>query len=575
MRFSKFFTKTRRQIPSDEETPGAKLLVKAGFVSKLASGLYNYLPLGLMVLKKIKKTIGIELGKASACEILTPVLHPAKFWQDSGRFDEVGPELWKIKNASGDDFVLAMTAEEVVSEIAKNNIQSYKDLPVIFNQFQTKIRNEVRPRGGLLRVKEFIMQDAYSFDKDEKGMDASHDKIYKAYEKIFKIFDLKTIPVEADVGAMGGSDSYEFMVKNSAGEDKIVLCEKCGYAANLEKAECFIAIEPDRVKKEDKEKVKTPRMLTVEEVAEYLKSPEENVLKTMVYQIKGKGGKNGKSGKKFVIAVIRGDLSLNQKKLENALGGVELEKASEKAMEAVDMVPGFVSPIDLDAEDIKVVADNSVKFMTNFIAGANERDYHFTNVNVDDFEPNIWADLIQVSSGSRCEKCGEKLKIEKAIEVGHTFKLGTKYSKSLGVKFTDTDGKEKPVFMGCYGIGLGRALAAIAEEHFDENGLIWPASVAPFKVYLINISDLPKADKIAEKVYKELMDVGFEVLYDDRDLSAGVKFGDCDLIGVPVRLVVSQKTMIKNSVEIKIRDSKKTSLVKISDLQKELKKLMK
>ena len=415
MRFSQIFIKTQRQFPSSEETPGAKLLVKAGFITKLAAGLYSFLPLGLMVLKKIKKTIGTELSKAGVVEILTPILHPAKLWKKSGRFEEIGEELWRIKNQKDEDFVLAMTAEEVFSEIVRSHIQSYKDLPVILNQFQTKIRNEVRPRGGLLRAREFLMQDAYSFDQDEKGLDASHDKIAAAYGRIFDQVGLKTVKVEASSGAMGGSDSFEFMVKNPAGEDNMVICQKCGYAANLEKADCFVAagaVRNGKVKK--KAKVKTPRMATVEEVAEYLKVKEDHILKTIVFKVKGGSAKNLGASGKFILASIRGDLSINQKKLETVVGG-QVEIASEKELEAADLIPGFVSPVGADHDEVKVVADSSIKLMSNFIAGANERDYHLENVNLSDFEVDVWADLIQVQPGDRCKKCGGNLAVEKRL----------------------------------------------------------------------------------------------------------------------------------------------------------------
>jgi len=550
-------------MPGDEETAGGKLLVKAGFVSKLASGLYNFLPLGNRVLLKIEKIIRGELDKAGVIEILTPVLHPAKLWKDSGRFEAVGDELWKIKNPKGEEFVLAMTAEEVFSEIAKNNLQSYKDLPVILNQFQTKIRNEIRPRAGLLRTREFVMQDAYSFDVDSAGLDKSHDLMVKVYEKIFARLGIKFLKVEADVGAMGGLASLEFMVKNEVGEDEIVVCPKCGYAANIDKAECLISGEMVRnTKYLDREKVKTPRMISVVEVTEYLKTKEENVLKTLVFKIL--------CTKKLVIAVIRGDLSINPKKLAGAIGA-EVEMASEKDLEEADLMPGFVSPVELE-EEIQVVADSSVKLMSNFVAGANERDYHFVNVNLSDFKPDIWTDLVQVKKGDKCKNCGSKLEIEKAIELGHTFKLGDKYSKSLGVKVANSEGKDVPVQMGCYGIGLGRAMAVIAEEFGDEKGINWPKSVAPFEIYLINISDLDKISPVVDKIYNDLEKAGFEVLYDDRDFSAGIKFADADLIGAPVRIVVSQKTLVKNAVEIKLRSQQKTELVPIENLIEELKK---
>jgi len=548
MRYSQFFIKTGRHLPADEETPGAKLLVKAGFISKLASGLYNYLPLGLKVLKKIKKVIGQELEKAGVVEILAPIVQPAELWKNSKRYFEIDDELWKIKNNRDEEYVLAMTAEEAFSEIVKNRIQSYKDLPLILNQFQTKIRNELRPRGGLIRAREFLMQDAYSFDADEKGLSKNYHKIFKAYERIFKRLGLDVLSVEADVGAMGGSESAEFMIKNEDGEDKIVMCSKCGYAANIDRAESYLPFEQNRAKKQEKEKVKTTGMTSVEEVAAFLKIQEKDVLKTMIYKTK--------QSKKLVMVLIRGDLEINEKKLVAALGK-EVTAASEKDLEKADLVAGYVSPINLADDEIKVVADTSVKFMSNFVAGANARDYHYKNANLSDFEVDEWSDLVQVKEGDKCKKCGSPLKIERAIELGHLFKLGTKYSEALDVKFTGLDGKEKPVLMGSYGIGLG-----------------WPMSVAPFQAYLINISDNEKSKEIIEKVYQDLVDAGIEVLYDDRDISAGVKFGDCDLLGIPLRIVVSQKTLAKNSVEIKMRDSKKTELVETENLRQELEKII-
>jgi prolyl-tRNA synthetase len=564
MKFSEFFTKTKKQMPVAEETPGAKLLVQAGFVSKLSAGLYNYLPLGLMTLKKIKKIIGEELSKAGVIEILTPIIQPASYWKESGRFYSIGDELWKIKNQKDEDFILQLSSEEIFVDIARSNIQSYKDLPIILNQFQTKIRNELRPRAGLLRVREFLMQDAYSFDKDKNGLSESYDKMLKVYANIFKRLELKAIPVDADTGKMGGTESNEFILVNESGEDNVAICEKCDYAANVEKAECLIT--PERPEKKlEKEKVKTPHMISVDEVSEYLKTDNQHVLKSVLFKIIGT--------EKLVMAIIRGDFDINQKKLENAIGGKEVKMLPEKEMESLDLIPGFISPINLESIDIKILADTSVKYMCNFIAGGNERDMHFKDANLEDMKIDEWVDLVKVGEGARCKKCGSVLKIEKAIELAHTFKPGTWYSKSMNLKFTDKDGKEKLVYMGSYGIGLGRLMSAIAENSHDENGLIWPKSVAPFQIYLINLSDLSDSKELIEKIYKELIESGFHVLYDDREVSTGVKFADTDLIGIPIRIVLSQKTIAKNSVEIKMRDSKKTELIEIKNLSKELRRI--
>ena len=553
MKYSTSFIKTQKSGIRGADTIGTENLIRSGFIYKLSSGLYSFLPLGYKVLKKIEKIINQELAKKGVQNVLTPVIQPAIFWKESGRYKELEEELWKTKNRFDEEYILAMTAEELFSDMVRKNINSYRDLPIILNQFQTKIRDEIRPKGGLMRVREFIMQDAYSFDIDEKSMSESHNKIFDAYKKIFARIGINAMPVKADVGAMGGKESWEFVAINNSGEDKIAICDKCDYKANLEIAECLV--KPDTegsINKKEKEIVKTPSMITVSEVSEYLNLPEKKVLKSVVYKLK--------KSNKIIMVIIRGDLQINESKLLRFLEGKEFEVASEKDLDNLGLTTGFISPLEKNNK-IQVIADNSVKTMYNFVAGANEPDSHFLNVNVSDLFINKWQDLAQVSENSKCPKCGGNIKIKKVIELGHTFKLGTRYSESMKIIFKDQKGDEQLAQMGCYGIGLGRLMQVCAELFSDENGIAWPKAIAPYKFYLIDLEN----KKAADEVYKNLIKNKQSVLYDDRETSPGTKFMDADLIGCPYRITISKRTLSKDSLEIKERKTGKTELVKIDD----------
>ncbi len=582
MKYSEFFLKTLKSTPKGADTIGTENLLRGGYIAQVGSGLFSYLPLGYIVLKKVENIIDEELKNVGVVNVLAPILQPASYWKESGRYSEIGDEMMRIKTKAGEEYVLAMTAEELFSDIAKNYIESYKDLPIIINQFQTKIRNEVRPKGGLMRVKEFIMQDAYSFDLDKKEMDKSYKKIFVAYERIFKKLEIDFLSVEADVGAMGGKESAEFVVICDAGEAKIANCSKCEYSANQEVAETAVLPSEDIKKKKTKEIVETPNMKTIEELSEYLKIDEKETLKSVIYKVKDQ--------KILLMVVIRGDLKINETKLTNYLNGSEYRNASDEDLDKLGLVAGYLSPISKNT-NIKVIADYSVKTMVNFTAGANKEGQHYNNVNLSDLNIDEFVDLVSVESGASCPRCFSRLEIKKAIELGHTFKLGTRYSKSMGVIYKDDKDKEQLVQMGSYGIGLGRIMQSIAELNSDDVGIIWPKSIAPFQIYLINIADpsfathFAKAtrvknasegkigEKITEEFYKKLLAKGIEVLYDDRAVSPGIKFNDGDLVGVPIRITISNRTLAKNSFEVKDRKTGKESLHLIKDFDKMIEKL--
>lgn len=562
MKYSQSFITTLKSAPKSADTIGTENLIRGGFISQVGSGLFSYLPLGLIILKKIENIIDKELKKEGVVNILAPILQPASYWKESGRYDELKSDLWKTKNRAGEEYILAMTAEELFSDVVRRSISSYRDLPLILNQFQTKIRDELRPKGGLMRVREFIMQDAYSFDEDENGLEKSYNKIFEAYKRIFKKAGIDAISVMADVGAMGGKESREFVAESNTGEDKIIKCQKCTYAANAEIAEVLHKpIIMQNFVKKSKEKIKTPNMVTVSEVAEYLKTSPKDVLKSIVYKIVGK--------KKLLMVVIRGDLSVSETKLANYLKA-DFKVASAKDLDKIGLIAGYLSPIK-KYSNIKILADSSVKTLINFAAGANEADTHYKNVNISDLKIDSWADLAKAGEVSECPECGSKIEFIKVIELGHTFKLGDRYSKSMGVVYRDKDDKEQFVQMGCYGIGLGRLMQAVAEINSDKDGISWPKSIAPAKFYLINISDNPIGKEKADEIYKKMTDSNIEVLYDDRDVSAGIKFIDADLIGCPIRITVSNRTLAKDSVEIKDRKTKEEKMVSFEELDQMVK----
>lgn len=563
MRLSKLFGKTQREVPAEAETASHQLLLRAGMIHQVAAGVYAYLPLGWRVLKKLAAIIRDEMDRAGGQELIMPVLQPLELWQETGRDKAFGKGLFTLSDRRERQLALGPTHEEVITELVKHNVQSYRDLPLLLYQIQVKFRDEPRPRGGLIRVREFTMKDLYSFDADEDGLNQSYTKMLQAYKNIYDRCGLPTILVEADSGAIGGKESHEFMSITESGEDEIIYCEKCKYAANVEKAECAKEkLEAEKPK--PREEVATPGAGTIEEVADFLKIPPSHTLKAVFYIADGK----------LVFVVIRGDIGVNEVKLQNALGCVELRLATEDEIIKAGLVAGAASPIGI--KGIKVIADDSITSGANFVAGANKPETHLKNVNYPrDFKATLVTDIAQARAGDRCPKCGGKLAATRGIEVGHVFKLGTFISQKLGALFIDQNGASHPIIMGCYGIGLDRLLAAAIELNHDDKGIIWPVSIAPYQVYLCPLhKENSKVEAVAEKLYAELEAEGLEILFDDRRESPGVKFNDADLLGIPLRVTISPRTLDKNSVEVKKRSEKEAELVPIDGIAARLKKMV-
>ncbi len=554
MRLTKTFVPTLREAPQDAEIISHKLLLKAGMIRKVASGIYSFLPLGLRSLEKVKKIIREEMDKTGALEVLFPAILPKEIWEETGRWNIYGNEMFKLKDRKGREFCLGPTHEEAVVDLARGELRSYKELPKTFYQIQTKYRDELRPRFGLMRAREFIMKDAYSFDASMRGLDKSYEKMFNAYKRIFKRCGLTTIPIEADSGAIGGKVSHEFVViSEKAGESEFVYCPKCGYAANIEAAKSAKEGEVEKEEFKAINKLSTPDAKTINEVSEFLNIPKEKLVKSLLYKIDGE----------FVLALVKGDDELNEVKLKNLLNGKFIFPATAEEVKSVmGASVGSVGPVGV--KNVKIIADYRIKNMFNFVTGANEDGYHFVNVNLNrDFSVDAFGDIRTVKAGDSCPKCGARLEVYEGIEVGQTFKLGTKYSEKMNAKFLDKDGKEKYFIMGCYGIGVGRTLAAIIEEHNDKYGIKWPISVAPFEVEVVplNMSDKTIVE-VSEKIYNDLTSSGIEVLIDDRnDVSAGVKFNDADLIGIPVQIIVGRALKREGKLEIKNRDSGEKVLI--------------
>jgi prolyl-tRNA synthetase len=563
MRLSKLFGKTQRELPAEAETASHQLLLRAGMIQQLAAGIYSYLPLGWRVLKKIENIIRDEMDKAGGQEVNLPVLQPFELWQQSGRDRALGKVLFTLSDRRERKLVLGPTHEEVITELAKYNVQSYRDLPLLLYQIQVKFRDEPRPRGGLIRVREFLMKDLYSFDADEAGLDISYQKMDQAYRNIFARCGLPTMLVEADSGAIGGKDSREFMVVAENGEDEIIYCEKCHYAANAEKA-VSSKEKMDNGKPLPVEEVATPGAASIEEVASFLKIDHSHTLKAVFYIADGR----------LVFVVIRGDLDVNEIKLNNQLKASELRLASEDEVIKAGLVAGAASPVGV--KGFKVIADDSVNSGTNFVAGGNKPDTHLKNVNYPrDFKADIVADIARAKAGDKCPECGGRLVSTQGIEVGHIFKLVTTYSEKFGASFIDEKGESRPLVMGCYGLGLSRLMAAVIEQNHDAKGIIWPVSIAPYQLYLCPLyKEGTKVEEVAEKLYAKLEAADFEVLFDDRPESPGVKFNDADLLGIPLRVTVSPRTLEKNSVEIKRRAEKEAELVPIEGIVAKLKRLV-
>ena len=563
MRFSKLFGKTLRQAPAEAESVSHQLLLRAGMIAQEAAGIYSYLPMGWRVLKKIENVIREEMDKAGGQELMLPVLQPFELWQQSGRYVSFGKSLFTLTDRKEHTLALGPTHEEVITDLVHRYVQSYRELPLLLYQIQTKLRDEPRPRGGLLRVREFIMKDLYSFDADEAGLDKSYQSMCQAYRNIYARLGLPTLVVEADSGAIGGKESHEFMVLTEGGEDEILHCSSCGYAANAEKAQSAKtrgAAEPPL----PLEEIATPETKTIEEVAGFVGVPTNQTLKAVFYYAAGE----------FIFVSVRGDLEVNETKLRNALKCSELRLATEGEVNEAGLVAGFASPIGV--KGVKVVADDSITSGSNFIVGANKPGYHFRNANYPrDFQVDLMADIALAQPEDSCPKCQGKLSSARGIEVGHVFKLGTFISERFGASFLDNDGTSHPIVMGCYGIGLGRLLAAIVEQSHDDKGIIWPLSVAPYQVYLCPLHlDKSAVLPTAEKIYHELQKEGIDVLFDDRDDSPGVKFNDADLLGIPLRLTLSPRTLQSQSVEAKWRTEKETQLLPLENLVVRVKKLL-
>ena len=559
MKMSNMLVSTLREVPAEAEIDSHKLMLRAGMIRKMAAGIYNYMPIGLKVLKNIEEIVREEMNTAGAQEFLASAVLPAELWQESGRWDVYGDEMFRLKDRNNRDFCLGRTHEEVFTDIARNEIKSYKQLPVNLYQIQTKYRDERRPRFGIMRSREFIMKDAYSFDKDQAGLDVSYDKMHDAYVKIFNRCGIDAKCVEADSGAIGGANSAEFMVKSEVGEDDVVFCSACDYAANIEKAEAT----PEKAEVEElleMEKVATPDSRGIYEVSEFLKVSPKKTVKLLMFNVDGK----------IVGVVVRGDREVNEVKVANAAqaSGDIIMASNEEYTKATNCEPGFGGPVGIKVDLLLV--DEEVANMYNMILGANETGYHLKNVNYGrDFE-GVVGDFRKIESGEKCPKCGSEVTIARGTEVGHIFKLGTKYSAAMNATFIDENGKNVPFVMGCYGIGVTRTMASIIEQHHDENGIIWPLSVAPYHVSVIPVNIKDEAQmKIANKLYDELRKIGVDAILDDRNERPGVKFKDSELIGIPMRVTVGKK-ITDGEVEFKLRDGE-MEVIKIEDVLEKVK----
>ena len=555
MLFSRMFIPTMKEVPKEAEVMSHKLMLRAGFIRRLASGIYTWLPLGLRSLRKVEQIIREEMNKKGAQEILMPLVQPKELWVESTRWEKYGKELLRFVDRNNRDICLAPTHEEVVTDLVRREVRSYRELPLVLYQIQTKFRDEIRPRFGVMRGREFTMKDAYSFDADESGAEQSYIEMYDAYMNIFRRCGFHFRAVEADTGQIGGSFSHEFMVLADTGEDVIISCTNCGYAANLEKAEVgYIDREKSR-KKGLFKRVETPGQKKIDEVASFLGVAPDKLVKTLIY--------NTDQG--VIGVLVKGDREVNETKLRNLLGLEWAELTDERTIEEVTGGPlGFSGPIGLT---IPLHADMDILFMEDFVIGGNERDVHVTDVNVEDFKVKGFYDLKTAEAGDLCPRCKEQHTATKGIEVGHIFKLGLKYSKAMNATFLDKDGKEQFMVMGCYGIGVSRTVAAAIEQGHDENGMILPIAIAPFEVDVLPVNTShTESMELANEVYRALLDKGIDVILDDRNERPGVKFKDCDLIGIPIRVTIGERNLKEGLVELKLRSGKDSEKVKKEEI---------
>ncbi len=552
MRVSKMYAPTLREVPSEAEIASHQLLLRAGFMRKSSNGMYTYLPLAWRVIKKIEDIIREEMDNKGAQEIMMPIMQPAELWQESGRWSAYGAEMIRLKDRHGHEYCLGPTHEEMVTTVVKSDVRSYRQLPLNLYQIQDKFRDERRPRFGLMRSRDFIMKDAYSFDCDEAGLDVSYKDMYDAYAKIFTRCGLNFRPVEADSGAIGGSGSHEFMVLAESGEAEIVYCPACDYAADVEKAELHTIAAPAETEL-PLEKVETPDCKTIADVCACLKAPVDHSMKAVAFQ----------SEKGLILCFVRGDHEVNEIKVINTVGVTELEMAEPELLAKVGTVGGYMGPVGLDPQKIIIVIDQSVMQMHNICCGANEEGYHYINANPGrDFEPTYVADIRLIAEDDPCPHCGAAVKKARGIEVGQVFKLFTKYSKAMNAVYLDENGKERPMVMGCYGIGVGRTMAAAVEQNNDKDGMIWPVAIAPYQVIVVPVNVKDEASNAkAEEIYQKLQQAGLEAVIDDRKERPGVKFKDADLIGYPLRVVVGPKTLTTRELEVKARRTGEVSML--------------
>ena len=562
MKASKFINWTLREAPNDAVISSHQLMMRAGLIRKLGNGLYSYMPMGLKAFRKVEKIIREELDRAGMLEMKPTVVQPGEIWKESGRWEKMGPEMLKPQNRGGQDMVISPTAEEAFTALVRDGLTSYKQLPFTLYQINTKYRDEIRPRYGVMRGREFTMMDAYSFDKDQADLDASYENAAAAYRRIFKRMGLATISVKADTGAMGGSGSEEFMVESEVGDDTLILCPNCKYAANVEKAACKddVALgadgKPQVATTASVEEIPTPNVRTIEELSEFLKTTPQAFIKTLIYKVENPGVELAGD---FVAVCIRGDLDINEAKLCALLKASNVELAEEADVVKITDAPvGFAGPVGL--KKAQVIADKTVMTMHDAVTGGLKKDVHFIHVEPGrDFTPFMTADVRVVKPGDICPECGGTFYSKKGNELGHIFKLGEKYTKSMNVTYPDENGKLVTPIMGCYGIGVDRTLASIIEAHHDDNGIMWTMSTAPFQVAVVPVMYKDKMKEVADKIYEELLAAGIDVILDDRDERPGVKFKDADLIGYPIRIVVGDKNL--PNVELKLRSAEKPDLV--------------
>ena len=577
MKASKTIISTLREAPNDAVIASHQLMMRAGLIRKLGNGLYSYMPLGLKAFRKVENIIRQELDNAGMNEMKPTVIQPAEIWKESGHWEKMGAEMLKPQNRGGQDMVVSPTAEEAFTALVRDGLSSYKQLPFTLYQINTKYRDEIRPRYGVMRGREFTMMDAYSFDKDQADLDASYENAANAYRRIFKRMGLTTISVKADTGAMGGSGSEEFMVESEVGDDTLILCPNCKYAANVEKAACKddVAVDsngkPQVATDKAVEEIPTPDVKTIEELSEFLKTTAQSFIKTLIYKVENAGVDLGKNND-FVAVCIRGDLDVNEAKLCALLKASDVELASEADVVRITDAPvGFAGPVKLTKAP--VIADNSVMTMHDCVTGGLKKDVHFIHVEPGrDFTPFMTADVRVVKPGDICPECGGTFYSKKGNELGHIFKLGDKYTKSMNVTYLDENGKSVTPIMGCYGIGVDRTLASIIEAHHDENGIIWTMSTAPYQVAIVPVMYKEKMKEVADSLYEELKALGVDVLLDDRDERPGVKFKDADLIGYPIRIVVGDKNL--PNVEVKLRSADKADLIPATDAAKAVAKIV-